>query len=628
VVGIDVRIRPPMRRVVLLDLFVVSVAVAVRVASLLDARDAPDFANPIFDAAALDEIARAIADGGGVDCRLFLQSFLYPLLLGVLYMVPGASILSVKILQLLLGVATCWLTARIGRHWMGPIAGACAGTIVALHGPVIFFEGELLATTLSTFLVVLLLHHSSRIDANAGAATWAKFGALGAIAVLTLPTLLLVLAIAGIVALSRGRVAFGLRVRCGGAGAVTFLALTLPVAWLSARTCGDASSFPPSLTAEFHLSSVHDPCAMLGGSSGAPGQERIQQVGVMDANSALLMHDRFRTQLEETLRTDPGAIPRGVGRKSLQLVTSRELPRDVDPYMAREESWPLRILMGKVGPIGLPMALLLPLAVLGMVKCRNRLPWMIPLFVLLQGLAIVIVFVSARDRIPLVPALALLAVAGASAFAVEVQRRRWRSVAVSAGILTAAVLLATLPGPFCEEERDMRADTLFAVGHGLHRRGDLDRASQLYAAALEEQPDHASLIVEFGVLRRQQGREDEAERLWRRALSADPDHEGARLHLGRALLAQERYEVALEQFENVLARHPNSADALSGSGFALLELGRFSEAVARLESAFAIRPSLARQAGMVPASLEQEGEHDLARRLQTAIDRAMQRTGH
>jgi len=127
------------------DVIVLVVALIVRIWALLDGLDAPTFEYPVVDAKTYDQAARTLADGQGLEYRSFWQPFFYPVFLGTTYLLSGGSILVAKLLQLFLGVATCWLTLRVGRRLLGPGTGLLAGLICALHGPMISIETELLA---------------------------------------------------------------------------------------------------------------------------------------------------------------------------------------------------------------------------------------------------------------------------------------------------------------------------------------------------------------------------------------------------------------------------------------------------------------------------------------------------
>ena len=62
-----------------------------------------------------------------------------------------------RLIQFLLGAASCALVFGIGRQVFGPRVGFLAGAMACLYGPSIYFAGELLPTALAVFLNLLLL---------------------------------------------------------------------------------------------------------------------------------------------------------------------------------------------------------------------------------------------------------------------------------------------------------------------------------------------------------------------------------------------------------------------------------------------------------------------------------------
>jgi len=122
------------------------VAVLVRGLYLYQSRKNPTFSAPVVDAMTYDQMARNFAGGGGLTSEFFWQPTFYPLFLSAVYRLSNSSILCVKLVQVLLGGLTCVLVYLLGNKVFGKPAGVLAGVICALYMPLVFFEGELLAT--------------------------------------------------------------------------------------------------------------------------------------------------------------------------------------------------------------------------------------------------------------------------------------------------------------------------------------------------------------------------------------------------------------------------------------------------------------------------------------------------
>jgi tetratricopeptide (TPR) repeat protein len=102
------------------------------------------------------EWAQRIAAGDWIGNAPFVQSPLYAYLLGMLMKVLGTSIPRLLAVQALVGTGTVLLTYWLGRRLFGHRHGMVAGTALALYGPFLFYEGQIMKTFLSPFFTVLL----------------------------------------------------------------------------------------------------------------------------------------------------------------------------------------------------------------------------------------------------------------------------------------------------------------------------------------------------------------------------------------------------------------------------------------------------------------------------------------
>jgi 4-amino-4-deoxy-L-arabinose transferase-like glycosyltransferase len=120
-----------------------ALALAVRLLYLFEASSGPAFLVPLVDAETYHRVATALASGEASTDALFWQPVFYPLFLSVLYKIVGPSVVAARIVQAVLGAVTAALTYRLGRRAMGHGVGVVAGAIVALYGPLVFFDTEL-----------------------------------------------------------------------------------------------------------------------------------------------------------------------------------------------------------------------------------------------------------------------------------------------------------------------------------------------------------------------------------------------------------------------------------------------------------------------------------------------------
>jgi tetratricopeptide (TPR) repeat protein/4-amino-4-deoxy-L-arabinose transferase-like glycosyltransferase len=564
-------------------LLVFAVALAVRMLYLAQIADHPTFATPIVDAATYHDLARDWAAGKPASEGFFWQPFFYPAALGLLYKLAGPSLLAARVAQLILGALTCVLTFHLGRRLAGERAGLVAGLLAACYAPMFIYEADLVGAGWEAFWAVSLLLLLTDAAERPGPAQAFALGVVAALAVLTRPTFIPFVAAVAVWLLLRWR-RDGFRAAARLALLAAGFALpALPVAYLNQKVTGHFGILPCSGGLNLYIGNNPDTCHTLNIRPGADWDTLTSEPareGILDTWA----QDRyFRDLVRDYAREQPGRFASDLGRKALRFVSSRELPRNEDPYVLRGTSSLAAALMWKVDRFGFPFGLVFPLACIGLVAYARRWPAPVWLFLALYPAAVILVFVSARYRVPTLPLGLVLAAAGAVWL---VETRRWRALA--GGALAAAL---TLPGPWCEEGVTYEAELYNAVAGAKYRRGDRDGALADVRRALELDRDHVEALHTLGVI--QAGREDPAAaRTFEQVLRKRRDHPDALYHLGCLRLEQGRMNDAARLFEAALPLRPRNADLRLKYGIALAELKRTDEAASQFAVARALNPDL------------------------------------
>src|SRR4051812_46022814 len=141
-------------------------ALAVRLVHVWQMRATPFFSVLLGDSRGYDEWARRIAAGEWIGHDVFYQAPLYPYMLGVIYAIAGRHLLLVRVVQALIGSASCVFLALAGERLVSRRAGIAAGLILALYAPAIFFDGLIQKSVLDVFFVCLALYVITTIDAE------------------------------------------------------------------------------------------------------------------------------------------------------------------------------------------------------------------------------------------------------------------------------------------------------------------------------------------------------------------------------------------------------------------------------------------------------------------------------
>lgn len=578
-----------------------AVALAVRLLHLWQIHPSPFFDVLLGDANGYDEWARRLAAGDWLGTEVFYQAPLYPYFVGVVYAVFGRDLLILRVIQALIGSASCVLLGLAGARFFSKPVGLIAGLGLALYAPAIFFDGLLQKSVLDMFFVCLGLWLMSKaISGPAAAATWIGLGlAMGGLA-LTRENALVLIAVILAWALLSPDVEAGLQSRLSPAKAGLKTRLYGRVAWFLAGLAIvllPVASRNYAVGGGFYLTTSQFGSNLFIGNNptadgtyasirfgrGAPEFERVDATEVAEeavghALTPAEVSSYWTGRVVDYVRSQPAAWLRLMSRKVLLLLNHTEMLDTESQESYAEWSWPLAI-GGWVGHFGV----LVPLAVAGVFVTwpQRRQLWLLHIMALAYAASVVVFFVFARYRFPLVPFLLLFA-AAAVAGAAESWRRASPAARGAAAAAVAAALVVTY-WPLLSPTL-MRAITENNLGTALQAAGRADEAVTHHQRAIALMPDYAPAHNNLGASLRAAGRLDEAIAAYRQALALKPDFASANYNLANALLAKGEAGASVEQFRQAL-RSADTVEAHNNLGIALATNGDTAGAIAEFRAA-------------------------------------------
>ena len=574
-----------------------AVALTVRLIHIWQIRPSPFFDVLLGDANGYDRWAQQLAGGDWIGSQVFYQAPLYPYFLGVIYSVFGRDLLAVRIVQAVIGAASCVLLGMAGARLFSHRVGLIAGLVLAVWAPAIFFDGLLQKSVLDMFFVCLGLwliarlvypprggHHQEPTPVGSGF-TWMNWGALGlamgALALTRENALIFILVIViwsaqrpVMRSLSERLVPFGIGL------AVILMPVIIRNYAVDGGLYVTTSQFGPN----FYIGNnpqADGTYASIRFGRGAPEFERIDATEVAEGAvgrslTASEVSSYWTGRALGYITGQPLDWLRLMGRKTLLLVNRHEMLDTESQASYAEWSWPLELL-GWFGHFGL----LVPLAALGAMVTwpdRQRL-WILHALTLSYAASVVLFYVFARYRYPLVPFLILFAVAGVSHLRRGLQS--WQVVIIVVAV--AVVANITLLSPTL-----MRAITENNLGTALQEQKRYDEAIRHHERAAALAPDYAPAYNNLGAALRAVGRVDEAVASYQKALALRPDFPSASFNLANALLAKGESGASVEQFREALKVSPQSVEAWNNLGIALAARNDTSGAIDAFRAALAI----------------------------------------
>jgi len=587
---------------------VFGVALAARLAHLWAIRGTPFFDVLIGDARGYDAWATRLASSDWIGTDVFYQAPLYPYFLGGLYAIAGRDLLVVRIVQAFVGAASAVLLAQAGERLFSRRVGWIAGLGLALYAPAIFFDVLLQKTVLDVFFMCLTLWISSRLIADSPRpALWAALGAaLGALS-LTRENALALVVIGIIWATSKSGKHEGHEGHEDREGKTVLRVLrVLPVALLA----GLALVLLPVVARNYAVdggvyltTSQFGPNFFIGNNPGADGTYMSLRAGrgapEFERQDATELAERalghpvspgevsayWRDRALGFITSAPGRWTVLMGRKFALLWNASEM-LDTESQESYEDVSPLLRALAFVGHFGI----LVPLALVGLIAMwpdRRRL-WPVLAFFSVYAASVVLFFVFARYRFPLVPFLLLFAAVGVVSLPGLLRSASpVRRASIGAAVTVAAI---ATNWPLLSSTR-MRAITETNLGTALYEAGRLDEAVSRYEKAVALQPDYAPAYNNLGVTLRAKGDVDAAIAAYQRGLRLDGDYPDLHYNLANALLSQNRADEAAAHLATSVAGEPASAANHNNLGTALAEKGQMEPAIVEFRNAIALEPA-------------------------------------
>jgi tetratricopeptide (TPR) repeat protein len=518
-------------------------ALVVRFVYLVEmARKSPFWGHPYLDAAYYLQWGRQILSGDLIGHEVFVRAPLYPYFLAFLGRLFGLTTTTVEIAQAILGALTCLFVALLGTRAFDRRIGLVAGWIACFHGPLLYWGGETLIETFLLPLVLLSLWFVVRGRESWAVRDWVWSGLLAGLAGIARPTAMVLLPVVAIGAfLHRSGVGPSRRTQLRLA-AIACLSGGLILGLVSLRNYAVGGDFVPvashggiNFWTGNNARSDGKLVVVPEGIEITPewrGKDNLIAMSVIGAEKAMgrklkpseVSSYWVRLTLE-WVRTHPADVAKLYLRKVYYFWAGCEYTNNEDIYSFRRFSVLLSVLMLPLGLIYLPGAILMPLAVFGMILCARQWRRLFPLygFVLATFLTVVCFFVSSRHRLPIIPVALIFAAQGLvtlidtligpgrsrSRTPAGWGRTRQLALAVPLVLVLGINPGARPPGTLAQFEQ---FEYSILTGRALEARdaGRLPQAVEEFTRALALRPGDAETHCDVGMILAQQGRMFEA----------------------------------------------------------------------------------------------------------------------
>jgi len=566
-------------------------ALILRLLYLYQIQDSPFLNYPQIDALWHHLWAQSIASGNIIGDEVFFRAPLYPYFLGLIYSIFGDGPIAPRVIQSILGSLSCVLIYFIALRLLNRRTALTAGFISVFYSILIYFDNELLITSLFIFLTLLFFY----IALNAGTTSSKKrlylIGLIIGLAAIARPTILIFLPVLAIflffykVQPVRAKIKLiGIAILFAG-----LLTVILPVTIRNFAVGHDLVLISYQGGVNFWIGNNEE---ADGKTAGAPGQFKAygryednvkysaERVAEMDTGREMKpseLSSYWYSRGFKFILGNPGQAMKLILTKLYFSWNAYEIESNRNLYAQREHSSLLSILLWH-NIVGFPFGLLAPLTIVGIIlafKNWKRGYLLLMGFVFSYQVILLAFFVTARFRAPMLPFLIILA---ALTIDYVIRNRKHIPKLITPAIIFTLALIAcntTLfgvkPG---EESRTQQSKAAIFL-----RQNQVDSAIVYARKAIEENPDDPAGYDFLGTAYEMAGEHQQAIEAFSKAADLNRGDAFARTHLGYNYYQLGELERAAIQYTIALDIDSTIVDAYLYLGNVSRDLGRHGQAL-------------------------------------------------
>ncbi len=484
-------------------------AFALRLAYILAAKSNPTFWAPAVDPFWYDEAAMLFV-GGSLGELPFFRAPLYPALLGAVYYFFGHSLLAARILSALLQSAAVWALFKMSYRHFSPLVAWIAAGLLALSGMAIYFSGEILSTSLELLIAICALWATLHVLTNPTRISSALCGLSWGIAIITRPNFLVILPVVLFFLLWRKRQKLSRLL----IWAFSVLLPILPVTLTNIIGGGESVFLATQGGVNFWIGNNPEATGMH---SSLPGigtnwtMQDAEEIAASETGKRLRpgeLSDFYYGKAFRFFAAHPWTEARLLLRKTLLFLNRFEISNNKHlSYFMALAPWlpPLR---------HLGFGFLIPFALVGVWVTRKREQTQFLLgFLLFYSASVILFFLAARFRMPIVPVLCLL-----TAFAID---WLWQTFRNRSGLRQLSPLLLLIPGIIVTQinpwqlRESPEGWAHYMEGNAYMHLGEPDKAEAAFREALNDVVFLPLAHVNLGVIAYRRGDIAEAEKQYR-----------------------------------------------------------------------------------------------------------------
>ena len=496
------------------------IAVSLRLVNLETIKTNPYFDSPIMDEKYHDEWAEEIATGKLFERTPFYRAPGYPYFLGLIYAAFGKDYFIPRLIGIIIGALSCALIYLIGKEIFSHKIGVLAGLLGCFYGMLIYFDSMLLTVYLEIFFCLLGIFWILRWSKTQKSRHILISGVFWGLASIVRPNFLIFVPVLALyLLLHYKKQSLIKRLKTIGLFVCGIIPFIIAVMTINLIAGEDVVILAWNGGVNLHFG--NNPAAN-GWSATSPEINATWWGGYRDAiviAEKATGHELRPSQVSNYwfkrgfsyIFSQPFAWIKLMAKKIYLFCNSFEISNNQSIVSFREYSLLMRLPLFNYG-------LIFALSLLGIVlSAAKKRIWIINLFILSYAFSIVIFFVTARYRMPIVPFLLIFSSYTIFWIIEKIKKRDFKKPALVAVAFIAIFIVCNLDlyGSHVVNKSFIHA----SLGNRYFEQGNFKKAIEEYRESLTHNPKNTDALNALGNTYMMLGRRNEATELYRKSLS-------------------------------------------------------------------------------------------------------------
>lgn len=523
------RFDPKAARVLLPVLIIFLTALVIRIINLEIIRDNPFFNYPVMDEKYHDEWAQEIAEGNLFERAPFYRAPGYPLFLGSVYAIFGHNYHLARLIGVIIGAFSCVLIFLIGTELFSTRVGVLAGLLACFYSMFLYFDSMLLTVYLEIFFCLLGLlflvkwvKHKTNGKLILAGVFWGLVSIIRPSFLIFIPVLVIYLFII------TKNIPFGKRLKPALLFIVGLIPPILAIMIINITVGKDMTLLAWNGGINFYL----------GNNPGANGWSATSQEidatwwgGYKDA--ILIAQNEMGKDLAfsqisnywftkglQYICSKPLNWAGLMLKKLYILVNSYELSNNqsIKTFVKFSRLLQIPILdYGLIIVIGLLGAALSP---------KRKETTLVLLFLITYSIGVILFFVPARYRMPLVPFLLIFTAYAIFWFFQKVKKKQLKQIAIFSVVVIAMIVFVHTDLYGTHQDTVKSSEVYATYGNYYFSSGNYEKAIAEYKEALIFDPDNTGAMNALGDAYFMLGQQNDAIRVYRKSIKIKKNVDG------------------------------------------------------------------------------------------------------